>query len=132
MSFKSSEFKPSTDKRGADVELCISSPHFPRHKRMFVQTSNFVQISWHWLHNIAGTVPYHSSHRERRWTGVMSVRWMTQYSTKIINWHCENKNKNCSLFQSSKLRKKTSLMSDVFIECFFNIFNYTVFINIIQ
>ena len=49
----------------------------------------------------------HSSHRERRCTGVVSVRWMSQHYTKIIElMYCEKKNNNCSLFQSSKLRKK--------------------------
>ena len=42
--------KPSTDD-----ELCVSSPHFTRRRRKFVQTFNFVQISWHCLHKIAGS-----------------------------------------------------------------------------
>ena len=66
--------KPSTDERGTDAELCVSSPHFTRHRRKFVQTFYFVQISWHCLHNIAGAVSDHSSHRESRCTGVVSLR----------------------------------------------------------
>ena len=99
-----SQIKPRTDERGTGAELCVSSTHFPRHRRKFVQTFNFVKISWHCLHKIAGAVSDHSSYRERKCTGVMCVRWMTQHHTKIIN--TENKNNNRFLFQSSKLRKK--------------------------
>ena len=34
--------KPSTDERGTDAELCVSSPHFTRHRRKFVQTFKLV------------------------------------------------------------------------------------------
>ena len=79
--------------RGTDAELCVSSPRFTLHRRRFVQTFNFVQITWHCLHNIAGAVSDHSSHRERRCTGVVSVRWMSQHYTKIIKLkYCEKKN----------------------------------------
>ena len=76
LGFKSqgSILKPSTDERGTDAELCVSSPHFTRLRRKVVQTFNFVQISWHCLHKIAGAVSDHSSHRERRCTDVVSVR----------------------------------------------------------
>ena len=101
------QVKPRPHERGTDSELCVSSPRFTRHRHKFVQTFNFVQISWHCLHNIAGAVSDHSSHRERGCTGVVSVRWMSQHYTKIIKLkYCEKKNNNCSLFQSSKLRKK--------------------------
>ena len=39
--------KPSTDERGTDAELCVSSPHFTQHRRKFVQTFNLLLISRH-------------------------------------------------------------------------------------
>ena len=39
------DLKPSTDERLTDAELCISYPHFTRHRRKFIQTFNLVQIS---------------------------------------------------------------------------------------
>ena len=70
------------------------------------------------LHSIAGSVSDRSSHRERSCTGVMSVQWMSQHYTKRIKLkYCEKKNNNCSLFQSSKLRKKNIFHSCLESRC---------------
>ena len=103
--------KPRPHERGTDAELCVSSPQFTRHRRKFVQTLNFVQISWHCLHKIAGGNSYHSSHLERRCTGVVCVRWMSEHYTKIINWHCENK--NTIILYSSRLNWEKNIFQTV-------------------
>ena len=80
-SLAATAIKPRTDERSTVAELCVSSTQFPLLDK-FVQTFNFVQISWHCLHKIAGAVSDHSSHHERRCTCVVSVWWMTQHYTK--------------------------------------------------
>ena len=99
-------FKPSTDDRGIDAELCVSSPNFQWHRHKFVQTFNFVQKT---MALIAQNCrrrrrSFQPSWEKVHWCRVCAMNDTTLHKKNLIN--TENKNNNCSLFQSSKLIEK--------------------------